>query len=80
MEAALGWAIREGVTNVIRHSRAAHCRIALVREDGLVRAEVVDDGVGGDAATEAGPGPGRGFRLTVAAPAGGAAMSRDGAA
>ncbi|HYW25058.1 MAG TPA: sensor histidine kinase [Terriglobales bacterium] len=96
-EAVLGWAIREGVTNVIRHSRAAHCRIALVREDGLVRADVVDDGVGADGAAEGsglrglgervgaiggrletGRGPGRGFRLTVAAPAGGAA--RDGTA
>jgi two-component system sensor histidine kinase DesK len=87
-EAVLGWAIREGVTNVIRHSRAAHCRIALVREDGLVRAEVVDDGEGAAGAPEgsglrglgervgaiggrleAGRGPGRGFRLAVAAPA-----------
>jgi two-component system sensor histidine kinase DesK len=49
-EAVLGWAVREGVTNVIRHSRAAHCRIALLREDGVVRAEVVDDGSGANGA------------------------------
>jgi two-component system, NarL family, sensor histidine kinase DesK len=86
-EAVLGWAVREGVTNVIRHSRAAHCRIALLRADGVVRAEVVDDGVGAGGAPagsglrglgeradaiggrlETGRGPGRGFRLTVAAP------------
>lgn len=47
-EAVLGWAIREGVTNVIRHSGAAHCSIVLAREDGMVRADVVDDGVGCD--------------------------------
>jgi two-component system sensor histidine kinase DesK len=38
----LGWAVREGVTNVVRHSRAQHCRI-LVDRDGV---EVLDDGVG----------------------------------
>jgi len=46
-EAVLGWAIREGVTNVIRHSGAAHCSIVLVRENGKVRADIVDDGAGG---------------------------------
>jgi two-component system sensor histidine kinase DesK len=45
-EAVLGWAIREGVTNVIRHSGAAHCSIVLAREDGLIRADVTDDGAG----------------------------------
>lgn len=50
-EAVLGWAIREGVTNVIRHSGAAHCSILLVREDGLVRADIVDDGAGGVSST-----------------------------
>ena len=27
--AALGWVVREGVTNVLRHAQAAHCRIRL---------------------------------------------------
>lgn len=36
------WALRELVTNVIRHSRAEHCIITL-RSDGV---EVYDDGVG----------------------------------
>ncbi len=36
------WTIREGVTNVIRHSGATHCQVVL-RED---RVEIVDDGVG----------------------------------
>lgn len=43
-EAVLGWAIREGVTNVIRHSGAAHCSIILSRANGLIRADIVDDG------------------------------------
>ncbi|MBO9705153.1 MAG: sensor histidine kinase [Arthrobacter sp.] len=36
-----GWVLREGVTNVVRHSRAAHCRITLTA-DGV---QVDDDGV-----------------------------------
>jgi two-component system, NarL family, sensor histidine kinase DesK len=43
-EALLGWVVREGVTNVIRHSRARRCTIRVTRQDGLVRAEVVNDG------------------------------------
>ncbi|WP_230487198.1 sensor histidine kinase [Nocardioides anomalus] len=34
------WTVREGVTNVIRHSRATHCEVRLAPD----RAEVVDDG------------------------------------
>jgi two-component system, NarL family, sensor histidine kinase DesK len=43
-EAVLGWVIREGCTNVIRHSGAKRCRIALTRADGQVRIEVTNDG------------------------------------
>lgn len=52
VEGMLAWAVREGTTNVIRHSRARHCDIRLAREDGEngeaaeVRAEVTDDGRG----------------------------------
>jgi two-component system sensor histidine kinase DesK len=49
VEALLAWTVREGATNVIRHSRARHCTIRLVREDGTVRAEVCDDGRGREA-------------------------------
>ena len=38
-----GWVVREGVTNVVRHSRASHCRITL----GERWIEIVDDGRGG---------------------------------
>ena len=40
----LAWAVREGTTNVIRHSRAAHCRIAITVDDGDARLEITDDG------------------------------------
>jgi len=36
------WAVREGVTNVIRHSRAAHCAVTLAPNKVTVR----DDGTG----------------------------------
>jgi len=52
-EAVLAWTVREGVTNVIRHSRARRCDIRLAREDATVHAEVVDDGRG--------PSPARGI-------------------
>jgi two-component system sensor histidine kinase DesK len=37
-----GWVVREGVTNVVRHSRAKHVRISLERR----AIEIVDDGRG----------------------------------
>ncbi len=43
-EAVLGWVIREATTNVIRHSGAKHCRIALTRDDEQLRIEVTNDG------------------------------------
>ncbi len=46
IEAALSWVVREGVTNVIRHSRAHHCTIRLNRSSNTVRVEVIDDGSG----------------------------------
>jgi two-component system, NarL family, sensor histidine kinase DesK len=59
-EALLAWVVREGVTNVIRHSRARRCTIRVTRQDGLVRAEVVNDGrTGHSQATAPTPRPGR---------------------
>jgi two-component system sensor histidine kinase DesK len=46
VEATLAWAVREGATNVIRHSRARHCTVRVGREDGTAYAEVRDDGRG----------------------------------
>src|SRR5581483_28941 len=35
-----GWVVREAITNVVRHSRAAHCTVTLAARS----IEVVDDG------------------------------------
>src|SRR6266487_1819559 len=45
-DAVLAWTVREGVTNVIRHSRAHHCTIRVTCDAGSVRAEVINDGDG----------------------------------
>jgi two-component system sensor histidine kinase DesK len=47
-----GWVVREGVTNVVRHSRAVHCAIRL----GPGWVEIVDDGRGGGAPPGGGTG------------------------
>jgi two-component system sensor histidine kinase DesK len=44
VDAALAWAMREGVTNVIRHSRAQACQIKILCTGDTVRAAVIDDG------------------------------------
>jgi two-component system, NarL family, sensor histidine kinase DesK len=45
-EHALALALREAVTNVVRHARATRCAVVLGSADGRVRLEVTDDGVG----------------------------------
>lgn len=39
--------LREGVTNVLRHSRVESCEIAMYRTDGGISLDIVNDGVGG---------------------------------
>ena len=60
IDAVLAWTVREGVTNVIRHSRARHCLIRLIRENEAICAEVINDGLRGqeseDAKTRTGSG------------------------
>jgi len=46
IEAVLSWTVREGVTNVIRHSRARECTIRVTRNADEIGIEVIDDGVG----------------------------------
>ncbi len=46
VDGVLAWTVREGTTNVLRHSRAKGCRISLARNDGEVQAEITDDGRG----------------------------------
>ena len=47
-EAVLCLALREAITNIVRHSGARHCRIALHTADDRVEMRVTDDGRGGD--------------------------------
>jgi two-component system, NarL family, sensor histidine kinase DesK len=44
IDTVLAWVVREGVTNVIRHSRARWCRIRIAAISGKVSAEVTNDG------------------------------------
>jgi two-component system sensor histidine kinase DesK len=46
VEAALAWTVREGVTNVIRHSRARVCTITIRSDGDGIGVEVGDDGIG----------------------------------
>jgi two-component system sensor histidine kinase DesK len=45
-DAVLAWTVREGVTNVIRHSRARRCTIRVARDGDEAQVEVIDDGRG----------------------------------
>ena len=47
VDSLLAWTVREGVTNVLRHSRAHHCEISLSASNGGFTVAIVDDGVGG---------------------------------
>lgn len=46
-ERVLALIVREAVTNILRHSQARACRLALFRADGAYRLEIYDDGLGG---------------------------------
>jgi two-component system sensor histidine kinase DesK len=47
VDSLLAWTVREGVTNVLRHSHANHCEISLESSNGGFTVAIVDDGVGG---------------------------------
>ena len=44
VDAVLAWAVREGTTNVIRHSHARHCEIRIRADDASAALEIDDDG------------------------------------
>jgi two-component system sensor histidine kinase DesK len=46
VEAVLAWTVREGATNVIRHSRAQHCVLRVTASLTDAGVEVIDDGAG----------------------------------
>ena len=45
-DGVLAWAVREGATNVVRHSRARRCEIRVHQKGGKAHAEISDDGIG----------------------------------
>ena len=45
-ETTIAWALREAVTNVVKHSGARTCRIALDAAEGSTALDVEDDGRG----------------------------------
>jgi len=45
-ESVLSLAVREGVTNVVRHAQARNCRLHLEQQNGSCRLEIADDGQG----------------------------------
>jgi two-component system, NarL family, sensor histidine kinase DesK len=49
VEAVLAWAVREGATNVIRHSGARHCKLKITTSLTDAGVEVIDDGKGEEA-------------------------------
>lgn len=51
LDGLLAWAVREGVTNVIRHSRARRCEIRVSRIGAVAELVVSDDGRGTAAAS-----------------------------
>ncbi|MFD5516534.1 sensor histidine kinase [Streptomyces sp. NPDC127066] len=59
-ESALAWALREAVTNVVRHSGARRCTVELVRRQTLdgpvLELSVEDDGSGGTSGAASGNG------------------------
>jgi two-component system sensor histidine kinase DesK len=42
----LAWVVREGATNVLRHSGASTCRVELADRDGRIALTIADDGFG----------------------------------
>lgn len=58
VQSALGWAVREAATNVLRHGDARRCAMELRVREGRVVLTVENDGV-----PESGDGPGRGSGL-----------------
>jgi two-component system sensor histidine kinase DesK len=55
-EGVLTMAVREAVTNVVRHAQAHACSLRLEQQNGSCRLEIEDDGRGGS------PGEGNGLR------------------
>jgi two-component system sensor histidine kinase DesK len=67
VEEVLAWVVREGATNVVRHSGAERCTLAVEVDEDRAELQIVDDGAGGPT-PEGVPGTGLdGLRRRVAA-------------
>jgi two-component system sensor histidine kinase DesK len=49
-ESVLSLAVREAVTNIVRHAQARTCRMRLEQQNGSCRLEIIDDGRGSNGA------------------------------
>ena len=56
VQSTMSWVLRECVTNVVRHSRAASCSVTVSTERDVARLRVRDDGVGLSGGTGVGSG------------------------
>jgi two-component system sensor histidine kinase DesK len=74
----LAWVLREGATNVMRHSGASACRIRLVERDGRLELTIADDGVGRPTAPTVRLGGLAGLRDRLAAAGGELVVDRPG--
>jgi two-component system, NarL family, sensor histidine kinase DesK len=65
VEGVLAWSVREGATNVIRHSGAQHCTVRIHSSLTEAGVEIIDDGRGAAANDKqlAGNGAGSGHDL-----------------
>ncbi len=52
----LGWVVREGVINVIRHAQATRCQITVALDEHAVTLDIVDDGRGPSGGQDEGNG------------------------
>jgi two-component system, NarL family, sensor histidine kinase DesK len=75
-ESVLAWAVREGATNVIRHSGARHAAITIRPGPTAAEVEIVDDGQGKGRTNGASAEPGHGLDGLSSAPARSAVGSR----
>src|SRR5580693_3701397 len=67
VDTVLAWAVREGVTNVVRHAQATSAVITVAADPSGVTAEITDNGRGSAARAPTGTGPATGAVLGAAA-------------
>jgi two-component system sensor histidine kinase DesK len=70
VDTLLAWTVREGSTNIVRHSGARHARITVTVTGATASAELTDDGAGPPAGRGAFAGGQAGQRGDAAGPAG----------